>query len=232
MGQWKEALERLDLDIDMIDAFGGNPRWRDEMTDGIRDVANDIRRALVILTTHDTFYKDDFKEFLTLAKCKLFLIADEVHGTGSELRVSGLTDQYDFRLGLSATPSRWFDPEGTGFLLDYFGVKEEESIFVFSLEDAIRTINPETGETYLTPYEYKPQFIELTDDEMDEYIAKTRKIARSFYSSKNRAEKDEYFSLLCAYSDALWPLIPNQSGHLFRSIVASHSDPIWPPLKG
>jgi len=36
---------------------------------------------------------------------------------------------------------------------------------------------------------------------------------------------------LTAYSGAMWPLIPIQGGHLFRAMMASHSDPIWPPLK-
>ncbi len=33
-----------------------------------------------------------------------------------------------------------------------------------------------------------------------------------------------------AYSDAMWPLIPIQSGHPFRSKMATCSDPWWPPL--
>ncbi len=31
-----------------------------------------------------------------------------------------------------------------------------------------------------------------------------------------------------AYSDALWPLIPIQVGHPFRSKLATYSDPKWP----
>jgi hypothetical protein len=33
-----------------------------------------------------------------------------------------------------------------------------------------------------------------------------------------------------AYSDALWPLIPMQSGHPFRSKMATCSDPLWPVI--
>ena len=41
-----------------------------------------------------------------------------------------------------------------------------------------------------------------------------------------------YATLTSGYSEAMWPLIPIEGGHLFRSIVASHSDTMWPPLKG
>ena len=33
-----------------------------------------------------------------------------------------------------------------------------------------------------------------------------------------------------AYSDAMWPLIPIQSGHPFRSKLATYSDPLWPVI--
>ncbi len=68
--------------------------------------------------------------------------------------------------------------------------------FVFSLNDAIKTINPNTGETYLTPYEYRPYFTKLTDDELNLYLEKTKKIAKAFYKSKGD-EKNSYFELLC-----------------------------------
>ena len=37
------------------------------------------------------------------------LIVDEVHGIGAPNFRKGLIENYNFRLGLSATPSRWFD---------------------------------------------------------------------------------------------------------------------------
>lgn len=195
--QWKESIERLDVIVNTVEAFSGNPGWRNTLADRLRDVKNDVVNALIILTTHDTFYRDDFKELLSLAGCKLFLIADEVHSLGSEVRRSGLIERYDYRLGLSATPTRWFDPEGTKFLLNFFQIKDEADLFVFSLEDAIKTINPETNETYLTPYEYKPHFTELTDEELEEYLVTSQMIAKAYYSTRDERETERYFDLLC-----------------------------------
>jgi superfamily II DNA or RNA helicase len=216
--QWKENIERLDVSVTTVDAFSGNVGWRDILVDHLRDVKNNIINALVILTTHDTFYKDNFKEFLSIAGCKLFLIADEVHGLGSEVRRFGLIEEYDYRLGLSATPTRWFDPEGTKLLLKYFQAEDDTNLFVFSLEDAIKTINPETGETYLTPYEYKPYFTELAEEEINDYLETSQKIAKAYYSSKNEWDRVKYFDLLCFQRQKI---IQNASNkyNVFKSIL-------------
>jgi superfamily II DNA or RNA helicase len=123
----------------------------------------------------------------------LFLIVDEVHGIGAPKNRHALLEDYKFRLGLSATPKRWFDDEGTEELVKYFG----DVIFEFSLRDAINTINPSTGETYLVPYEYRPCFVKLTEDEFEKYEIETNKIAKAYYRSKNKMEKEGIVNQLC-----------------------------------
>ena len=53
-------------------------------------------------------------------KTELF-IADEVHEIGSEKRQT-IMEQINFnqKLGLTATPERNFDPEGSQLIQDYF----------------------------------------------------------------------------------------------------------------
>jgi len=75
-------------------------------------------------------------------------------------------------------------------------VEDENKRFVFSLEQAIRTINPETGETYLAPYEYKPYFSELSEEELEEYEERTKDIVKAYHRTKNKEEKQKYFVLL------------------------------------
>ena len=88
-----------------------------------------------------------------------------MHGLGSTTRRRGLLEKYDYRLGLSATPERFFDDYGTEFLFDYFG----KEVYGFSLEKAINEINPMTDMTYLTPYNYHLSPVELTYDELKKY---------------------------------------------------------------
>ena len=40
-------------------------------------------------------------------------VGDEVHSVGSPTYSKGLLEQYQYRLGLSATPERYFDDAGS-----------------------------------------------------------------------------------------------------------------------
>jgi superfamily II DNA or RNA helicase len=71
-------------------------------------------------------------------------------------------------LGLSATPERFYDDDGTETLFDYFG---EGVVFEYSLKKAIE-------EGALVEYYYLPHVIELTDEEAEQYSALSSKIAR------------------------------------------------------
>jgi len=91
------------------------------------------------------------------------------------------------RLGLSATPRRFLDEEGTEIIYNYFS----KIVFEFSLEEAINRIRPDTGKTFLTPYRYIPEFISLTQKEIDAYTKQTREISLKFHSKMNSEEKEE-----------------------------------------
>lgn len=68
---------------------------------------------------------------------KMMIICDEVHGLGSAALVASLKGRLKpirYRLGLSATPERVYDPEGSKFIEDEIG----PVLYRFGLEDAIR----------------------------------------------------------------------------------------------
>lgn len=190
--QWLDDIGEFGISCDTIIADSSNYKWKDKITDIILDIKNGISENLIILTTHNTLSSEDFINIIRKVNTKLLLIADEVHGLGAPERKRGLINDYNFRLGLSATPKRWFDDEGTEKLFDYFC----KTVFEFPLEKAINTINPATGRTFLVPYEYKPYFVELTDEEFNQYEKETAKISRAYHRSKDKWEKDELFSLL------------------------------------
>jgi len=197
ISQWKSSLVEFGISEECIIADSSNPRWKKELIDSISDINNNNYKFLVVLTTHDTFYKQDFIDRVEMVNNKLFLIGDEVHGMWSEERKKGFIDHYCYRLGLSATPSRWFDPEGTDELFKYFNIKNEDDKYSFSLHDALTTINPDTGKTYLVPYEYKPSIIMLTEEEFEKYEEETKSIVRYYYKTKNRKDQKKSFALIC-----------------------------------
>jgi len=98
----------------------------------------------VLLTTHKTLPNEYFREQIQKHRGTSLLIGDEAHHLGSEHQQSGLLVDYDYRVGLSATPKRYFDEEGTEYLLDYFG----GVVYEYTLGEAI----PD----FLAPYEYHP----------------------------------------------------------------------------
>jgi len=129
---------------------------------------------------------------MTESRADIFLIVDEVHGIGSNKHRNGLLNNYQFRLGLSATPTRWFDEDGTEIILDYF----KDLVFSFPLDKALSTINPDTGEYYLTPYEYRPIFVTLESDELEEFILQTQKIAKSYHNTSNKEKRNKILTAL------------------------------------
>lgn len=83
-------------------------------------------------------------------------------------------------MGLSATPKRHYDEEGTSRLFDYF----RGEVFEYSLSQAIK-------DKWLCEYEYFPSYAEFTNDEMNIYHELTRKIAAKLGNKKYSTMTDE-----------------------------------------
>ena len=172
--QWNKSIIKFGLNLDKIITATGDTNWRTDLENALLDLRLSNLKNLVVLTTHDTLANDDFlfliKEY---KKFNYFLIGDEMHGLGSPYRRNGLNKElYDFKLGLSATPTRYSDEE-SDFLIDFFG----DTLYTITLRDAIYNLyNPRTGKSYLTPYIYHPYFLNLTKEELEKYKEITKKL--------------------------------------------------------
>lgn len=124
-------------------------------------------KHMVVFTTHDTLTSEELiGRVLKAQDAKKFLIVDEVHNITSDGAEKSFFDDFDFRLGLSATPVRHMDEEGTEKLSTYFhGI-----VFTLSLGDAI-------SRGILCDYYYYPYYVRLTSDEMEVHQTLTKKIA-------------------------------------------------------
>ncbi|MDR0912801.1 MAG: DEAD/DEAH box helicase family protein [Methanobrevibacter sp.] len=182
--QWKKDVKKF-YDGKILVASSQNYKWKKEIKSLINNFYLKIEKNLVIITTHKTLASNSFIENIRKFKNKMLLIVDEVHGIGSEKQLDALHEKYNYRLGLSATPERWFDDEGTQAIMDYFG----EVVFQFDISDALNTINPDTGDYYLTPYVYTPIICNLNSDESEEYSKLSVKIA-NFLNKVNKTKKE------------------------------------------
>src|SRR5262249_24031512 len=93
------------------------------------------------------------------------IIADEMHNLGVPTFLQDLPEEFHKRLGLSATPIRQYDPDGTDRLFKFFG----PPVFEFDLGAAIHA-------GCLIPYEYYVHEVGLTNAEMDKYVALTEEL--------------------------------------------------------
>jgi len=175
--QWNKVLsERNPLVI------GAN--WRRRLAEAHASISLGRQRDLTLVVVKNTAGSADFVsavQGMTSEFQNTLLVGDEVHWLGARAFQGALIEEAGFRLGLSATPKRYFDEAGTDVLLDYFG----GTIFELSLGDALK-INDEFGNPILCPYEYHPILVNLSDIELLEYRDWTAKIG------KYKAMREEY----------------------------------------
>ena len=173
--------------------FGFNPvlcsskhgKWQIDVKSRIQDLNLGATSHACILAVHVTAASERFQRAIArLQPSHTMLIGDEAHGLGSPRLRNALTQRAGIRLGLSATPRRWFDDEGTAAILSYFG----QTCFEYTLDHAIGR--------YLTPYRYYPQLVSLTDNEADHYEALTSQITSLLPQAERDPEVHEQLKML------------------------------------
>lgn len=186
--QWKTEIDNLELEFDSsIIIDGTNKCWKEDLKLNLYKISVGYYSKIVIYTTHITCSKGDFIKSIEndIGSVSICFIGDEVHGLGSAVNNKGLLLKYKYRIGLSATPKRWFDDVGTSKLVSYFG----DNSFEFTIADALSTINPITGKPFLVNYYYNPIFIKLTEDEFYEYEKLTNKVRKMFKFKDKTSDK-------------------------------------------
>lgn len=97
------------------------------------------------------------------------LIADECHTIGApSSRKSFIHAFFNYRIGLSATPDRYMDEEGTQFVRSVFNALPE-STFKYGLSDAI-------ADGFLVPYNYEPVPFVLDQETQQAYADISQRI--------------------------------------------------------
>ncbi len=146
---------------------GGGPADRRRLIgEAGRNLKLGLSSVEVLVVSHDILTDPEFQSQLARLTVGKLLIADEVHNLGSAVFLSRPPEFFQYRLGLSATPIRQYDPEGTDRLFEFFG----QPCFEFSLEEAIGVC--------LVPYDYYVHLVSLTEEEMDEFAALSEQIRR------------------------------------------------------
>lgn len=162
--QWKEDVVKFGF-VPIL-CRENSSDWLSKLKSRVDDYNLGSRKSLFIITTHKTGSESKFTSIISALKGDVLYIADEVHYLGGQQYRKALLDNFGYRIGLSATPERWYDEEGSEVLRRYFGRKVAD----MPLEKAI-------GE-FLTPYRFVPHSVPFTDEEMDQYNELSVKITR------------------------------------------------------
>lgn len=131
---------------------------------------------------------------------RCMIIHDEVHGLGSQANVAALRGEhknFPHRLGLSATPEREYDGDGTNFILEELG----PIIFRFGLEDAI-------DRGILCEMDYVPLPYELSEDDRRRLQAVHARKATGLLNGTPMSDEEFYNALATVYKTAEYkPLV-------------------------
>ncbi len=162
--QWTEQLE-LFLPNYSVHTIGGKTtksQWKRTVSFLSSDTYKDNN---IFVATLGTVITKDFLSSFEFGD-NIFLVFDEVHRFGSVGSKVLIDKTFGPRLGLSATPERYNDDEGTERIFNFFGkILEPE----FSLEQSI-----EVGR--LVPYYYNITTCVLSELEQEDYDKFTQKI--------------------------------------------------------
>ena len=92
------------------------------------------------------------------------------------------------KIGLSATPKRIYDEEGTDDLNKFFNDSPPYT-YSFDMQKAL-------NEGFLTEYKYFPKIVELNDNEFEEYVDISKKLLKFFDFEKGQFKNDPIVEIL------------------------------------
>jgi superfamily II DNA or RNA helicase len=166
--QWCDILEAFN--IQPIRCYVSRSDWYDELQRTIHDIEMGAVNFAAIVVVNRTLKSDSFQQAIARIRGKQFLwIGDECHHHASESFAGFLPSNAAYRIGLSATPEHYLDADRNSRLSAYYG----QTVFTYSLKQAIE-------DKVLTPYNYYPHLVELTEDEAAAFIELSDDIANAF----------------------------------------------------
>lgn len=165
VSQWSDELKSFGY-TNIVEVMKTSSKWEMELKSSLMKIDLGREKEVFAVATYASFSSNKFKAMMETVESDILLICDEMHNSWAPEYKKGFIEKYNMKLGLSATPERYMDDEGTKEMLDYFG----GVAFEFNLNDAIPL--------YLTEYEYYAELVHLTSDEKYNYDALSIDIAK------------------------------------------------------
>ena len=203
--QWCAEVSEFGVDPINLSAVGGRDNRSAKLKQAARLLRHGASRAEVLIVSNDTLCTPEFKELFESIDAPKLLIADECHNLGVQSFTANPPISCIYRLGLSATPVRQYDAQGTSDLLRYFG----DVCYEFGLKEAIGKC--------LTEYDYYVHYVELTPEEMRVWKELTEQISRESWKL-DEGVSDAYLDNLLRQRRVVLETANGKIGELSRSL--------------
>ena len=190
VNQWENECRKFNFHS-ITKVCSKNPNWKNEVGNILLQenlLATD-QVSYIVIATYASFSRTNIFTELNQLSAKTLLIADECHNMGSSALLKLLLKvNFKRRIGLSATPERQFDEEGTQQIYAFFNSKNGYT-YEFSMKLAITGDKEKEIDPVLCRYYYFPHLVRLTDEELDNYMELSIKISK-FYNGSTDSFKN------------------------------------------
>lgn len=177
--QWVE--EAKEFNFKRIITISSKAKWENRLAT-LLSTNKRIPTSFIIICTYASFIRKRFNKYLHKLPKETLFIADEAHNIGSKSVLNTLHKiDVNKKIGLSATPKRAYDPEGTEAMSSFFN-DSEPFVYSYSMDKAITN-------NVLCKYHYYPHLVKLTSEELEEYIELTKRISK-LYAFKGNSDED------------------------------------------
>lgn len=180
--QWVKNFKKFNIK-NYLQVDGSNRRWEYELKDSIWNYNYNFTNRVIVIGTYNSMGLPRFNDILTENIDRSFLLADECHNIGLKKFKNCKLVNFQYRLGLSATPEKWRDYQGNMIIEKYF----PNCILEYSLDKAI-------DQDMLVEYNYYPIVVKFTKDELETFENLTNLIR--YYMLDKDENKQQLESLL------------------------------------
>ena len=180
--QWVEEVQNFG--VNPLPINGSKTEKAQNFDFAVKKLESKVSKIEVMVVTEDFLTSNNFRLILDKIpeNISTLLIADEVHNLGKKSFLENTPNRFDYRLGLSATPERQYDHEGTESLFSFFG----KPVFEFNLKEAIGIC--------LVPYNYHIHQVDLTNDEFNKWQFLTERIRRQGFIGDTEVTESGYLT--------------------------------------
>ena len=186
VNQWEEEVKKFNFN--RILKISSRTNWKPRLSSLLANAARN-NTSFIIISTYATFTSELFSNYISRLPTDTILIADEAHNVGANSiskRLKQVT--LEKRIGLSATPKRAYDVEGTTAMSEFFNDSEPYT-FSYSMSKAITN-------NILCRYNYYPHIVQLTTEELEEYLIITKQLSKFFVDENVKSEAKKILETL------------------------------------